>query len=177
MVPWGKRVPSGGSPGDDYTYYRGIDPDGMENMRIAFRIAYDSMAITETARVYHKGLVESMEQKGKDCGMEPLGGANLFNCTNYTAPLHFDKDAVRSLCCQLEKRGTIEEWGEYGFCYAEYGYAFETCLSTHQNHMALFYPLKKLSKKQSTHVQGYVEAQKRRNKWEELLLAMGIIKL
>ncbi|KAL0570460.1 hypothetical protein V5O48_011498 [Marasmius crinis-equi] len=130
MESYGKRVASGGRPGDGYVYYSNSDKDenldDFESTGVVFDIAYDSMVVLDTSEVYHKDLVAELKEKGDACGMKAIAGVNIYRCTNYTAPLHCDQDAAPSLCCQLEKRGTKEEWGEYGFCSLEYGYAFET---------------------------------------------------
>ncbi|KAJ8076529.1 hypothetical protein PM082_000952 [Marasmius tenuissimus] len=126
MFPWGKRVPSGGRRGDTYTYYAGIESNNFDGVKAMFRTAYDSMVLLAMAELCHPELVDNLKAAGEPCGMKGLGGINLFDCTNYTAPLHSDEDAVPSLCCQLEKYGVEEADGEYGFCQADYGYAFPT---------------------------------------------------
>ncbi|KAK1223014.1 hypothetical protein PQX77_014134 [Marasmius sp. AFHP31] len=126
MYPWGKRVPAGGRKADTYAYYAGIESDQFDGVEAMFRIAYDSMVILTVAELYHADLVKSLKAAGKSCGMEGIGGINSFQCNNYTAPLHSDEDAVPSLCCQLERYGVKEEYGEYGFCQVDYGYAFAT---------------------------------------------------
>ncbi|KAL0069950.1 hypothetical protein AAF712_002845 [Marasmius tenuissimus] len=121
MYPQGKCVPSGGRKADTYTYYSGIKSDTFDAIQAMFRVAYMSIA-----KLYHPELVKDLTAAGESCGMKGIGGINVFSCVNYTAPLHSDQDVVPSLSCQLEKYGVEEKWGEYGFCQAEYGYAFAT---------------------------------------------------
>jgi hypothetical protein len=57
--------------------------------------------------------------------LNPLGsaGSNLYVCTDYTAPQHWDEDCGLGLCCQINKESSPEE---FCFAYTQWGVYIET---------------------------------------------------
>lgn len=49
--------------------------------------------------------------------------ANIFVCTNYISPQHFDKDVSLSVCIQLDKKCQDDE---FHFSYTQWGLYIET---------------------------------------------------
>lgn len=57
--------------------------------------------------------------------LNPLGStdANIFVCTNYISPQHFDNDVSLSVCIQLDKKCKDDE---FHFSYTQWGLYIET---------------------------------------------------
>lgn len=49
----------------------------------------------------------------------------MYHCLNYTAPQHWDDDAVASFCTQLELVA-YKPWKEFSFIHTQYGLYLET---------------------------------------------------
>ncbi|KAE9387608.1 hypothetical protein BT96DRAFT_948231 [Gymnopus androsaceus JB14] len=99
---------SGGRKADHYGWYAGIDADNDEGISILFEQAEImlrakiSAIILETAQAIHPDLVHKIREKAAVCEQVGLAGINFFSCNGYTAPQHFNDDAVQSLCAQFE---------------------------------------------------------------------------
>jgi hypothetical protein len=65
-------------------------------------------------------IAKNIKETSAAAEMNRLGtsGANIFYCSDYLSPQHFDCDASLSICAQLDKQGTDNEWN---FCYTEWG--------------------------------------------------------
>ncbi|KAK0434720.1 hypothetical protein EV421DRAFT_1909192 [Armillaria borealis] len=79
----------------------------------------------KTTRSIHPKLVRDLRHISDEMDQLGVSGANLFSCRGYFAPIHLDIDATRGICCQLEWDG-LEEWCEFSFCQAEWGYYLVT---------------------------------------------------
>lgn len=84
-----------------------------------------SATILATARAVHPDLVKKIKNQSALCERVGLCGLNLFNCSGYTAPQHYDKDATPSLCAQFVLQAE-KKWSEFAFCALQYGYYFES---------------------------------------------------
>ncbi|KAG1839137.1 hypothetical protein DFJ58DRAFT_749106 [Suillus subalutaceus] len=104
MVPVGSRLAKGGRRGDGYSTYPLLCGDSEEHIHAIFRHARDAGAL-----------------------LQSVNGANIFYCSNYLSPQHFDHDASWSICSQLDKAGTADEWN---FCYTEWGAYIQTRANT-----------------------------------------------
>ncbi|KAJ4498764.1 hypothetical protein C8R41DRAFT_916257 [Lentinula lateritia] len=125
MIPFGARQPSGGHLADHYTFYQGINADTLWGITVLFEQAEMSATILATARAVHPDLVKKIKNQSALCERVGLCGLNLFNCSGYTAPQHYDKDATPSLCAQFVLQAE-KKWSEFAFCALQYGYYFES---------------------------------------------------
>ncbi|KAK7020715.1 hypothetical protein VNI00_017615 [Paramarasmius palmivorus] len=125
MRCFGARVASGGRKADEYVYYAGIEADTVEEMEILFKHAKSSMYQLEVTKLLHPDLFEELRNTGKVCERVGEYGVNLFTCEGYTAPLHDDKDACRSICSQI-RWDADASISEFGFCQLEYKYYIRT---------------------------------------------------
>ncbi|KAJ3858653.1 hypothetical protein EV359DRAFT_87409 [Lentinula novae-zelandiae] len=125
MIPFGARQPSGGHLVDHYTFYQGINADTLWGITVLFEQAEMSATILATARAVHPDLVKKIKNQSALCERVGLCGLNLFNCSGYTAPQHYDKNATPSLCAQFVLRAE-KKWSEFAFCALQYGYYFES---------------------------------------------------
>lgn len=148
MFPFGVRQASGGRKADHYSWYSGVGAEDEEGISILFEQAEVSLLVSftsalcvqaenfqilaiilETARAVHPKLVSMIKEQSEQCEKLGVAGVNLFSCNGYTAPQHFDVDAVRSLCAQFEHKAK-SKWSEFGFCALQYGYYIETRANT-----------------------------------------------
>ncbi|KAF8825631.1 hypothetical protein HHX47_DHR6000259 [Lentinula edodes] len=111
MIPFGARQPSGGHLADHYTFYQGINADTLWGITVLFEQAEMSATILATARAVHPDLVKKIKNQSALCERVGLCGLNLFNCSGYTAPQHYDKDATPSLCAQFVLQAE-KKWSE-----------------------------------------------------------------
>lgn len=70
-------------------------------------------------------VAKNIKEKSAAAEMNRLGtsGANIFYCSDYLSPQHFDRDASWSICSQLDKTGATDEWN---FCYTEWSAYIQT---------------------------------------------------
>ncbi|KAL0057524.1 hypothetical protein AAF712_015835 [Marasmius tenuissimus] len=125
MTPSGSRVATGGNAADGYVAYAGITAETADGINILFNHTESSMMLFEAAKLVNPDLVEDHYQASACCDCVGLSGTNLYVCNDYTATLHSDDDAVRSLSCQLVKN-VDTKYDEYGFANLTYGYYIAT---------------------------------------------------
>ncbi|KAF9031426.1 hypothetical protein BDZ89DRAFT_1131924 [Hymenopellis radicata] len=125
MAAAGARQPKGGGPGDTYGYYACLEAETICGIHVLFDIAMDSMYLREGARYACPSLVASMDRDVAEADRLGLTGQNLFACDGYCAPIHFDEDEGRGLCCQI-RWVADRQYDEYGFCQPAWGYWIAT---------------------------------------------------
>ncbi|KAK7051295.1 hypothetical protein VNI00_004795 [Paramarasmius palmivorus] len=125
MFCFGARQPSGGRAADEYVHYAGIEADTIQGIDILFRKAQTSYYQLEAAKILHKKLFQDIVEGGEACERVGEAGVNLYTCDGYTAPIHSDDDACRSLCSQI-RRHAKDQYSEFGFCSLENGYYIHT---------------------------------------------------
>lgn len=134
----GSRVPHGGISADGYrpyAHHNAQNSYGVEALFAHARVRFsfllevlpansskqDADTMTETVRGFAPGIIKAIKDTVTGAGINPMGkmGMNSFYCWEYASPLHRDKDATWSLCCQLWKNTNHKD--EYNFAYAEWG--------------------------------------------------------
>ncbi|KAG1852843.1 hypothetical protein DFJ58DRAFT_745997 [Suillus subalutaceus] len=103
--------------------------DSEEHIHAIFRHARDAGALLQSVKYAAPHVAKDIKEKSAAAEMNRLGtsGANIFYCSNYLSPQHFDHDASWSICSQLDKAGTADEWN---FCYTEWGAYIQTRANT-----------------------------------------------
>ncbi|KAJ7446818.1 hypothetical protein B0H11DRAFT_1745484, partial [Mycena galericulata] len=116
----GSRMGTGAGKGDGYRPYAHSNgtPEGATAF---FAHARDADTMSETVRGFAPGVIRDIRETVTAAGVNRMGkmGMNAFYCWEYGAPLHRDRDATWSLCCQLWKTKGHDE--AYNFAYAEWG--------------------------------------------------------
>ncbi|KAF8074610.1 hypothetical protein FPV67DRAFT_1408693, partial [Lyophyllum atratum] len=121
MVARGTRAPMGGRPGDGYAMYHGMDADSEDGMNALFNDAEDTLLLDEVARSVHPGISRRLRKHNDVVELLGTTGTTLYSCSNYTAPIHHDRDeeGLHGLCAQFYLQAD-ERLQEYSFIYGEY---------------------------------------------------------
>ncbi|KAG2753406.1 hypothetical protein P692DRAFT_20845883 [Suillus brevipes Sb2] len=125
MVPIGSRLANGGRRGDGYTTYPLLCGESENHIQAIFRHACDANALLQSVKYAAPHVAKNIKEKSAAAEMNRLGtsGANIFYCSDYLSPQHFDRDASWSICSQLDKTGATDEWN---FCYTEWSAYIQT---------------------------------------------------
>ncbi|KAG1796501.1 hypothetical protein EV424DRAFT_1353125 [Suillus variegatus] len=129
MVPIGSRLAKGGRRGDGYTTYPLLCGDSEDHIHAIFRHAHNADALLQSVKFAAPYVAKNIKENSAAAEMNRLGtsGANIFYCSDYLSPQHFDHDASWSICSQLDKTGATDEWN---FCYTEWSAYIQTRANT-----------------------------------------------
>ncbi|KAH7907473.1 hypothetical protein BJ138DRAFT_1116676 [Hygrophoropsis aurantiaca] len=129
MVPVGSRLPQGGRLADCYTTYPCLAGDNEEDINMLFQHAYDADVLTAVTQYAAPDVFLDLKNTSADAQMHRLGttGANVFYCSNYISPQHSDQDASWSLCSQLFRDKSDDEWN---FCFTEWNLYIQNKVNT-----------------------------------------------
>ncbi|KAJ7595150.1 hypothetical protein C8J56DRAFT_380268 [Mycena floridula] len=129
MFQVGSGQGQGGRLGHVYTSFNGTDANTIQGMNMLFDIAEDTMFHTEIMRMISPDMINAV--KAGTASADRLGtvGLNIYYCHGYRAPLHHDRDRVKSICSQLRWIGK-RKYHEYAFVDPEWGYYIVTRSNT-----------------------------------------------
>ncbi|KAG6836756.1 hypothetical protein H0H93_003675 [Arthromyces matolae] len=125
----GSRVPQGGRPGDTYTLYAGMEGRNEQEIRMLFGHAENADALVTIAQSIHPHYTRDVGRASpadtSNLGMNRLGTTsnNIFACSNYMSPQHFDDDEDISICAQYKKSCHSDE---FNFAFTQWNCFIET---------------------------------------------------